>query len=433
MRPAYRDYLVMLLMGIMVFNYVDRVAMGLLLQDIKTELVLSDTQLGLLTGLAFALFYALMGIPIARWADRGNRAVIISVTTALWSVAVACCAGARSFAQLLLIRVGVAVGEAGCHPPALSLIADYFDRAERPKAVARYMLGWPIALLIGFFGGGWLDQFYGWRVPFVVLGLPGLVLAGVAAVWLREPRRLARRTPPERQGVAVSDSPQPSGREVASVLWHNASFRNLLLCFSLSYFFGNGALQWLPAFFMRSHHLTPGAVGTWFAVIYGLGGLLGTYLGGEWASRFAADNERLQFIAMAVLHGVLALVAAAVYVMPNPGFALAILSLSSIGSAMVSGPSFAATQTIVPARMRATAIAVVLFFCNLIGLGCGPLAVGALSDLLRSWVGAESLRYALLLLCPGYFVCAWLLVRASRSVSQDVAASATWGASVGLR
>lgn len=169
-------YWLALLTAIMVFNYVDRVAMGLLLQDIKVDLSLSDTQLGLLTGIAFASFYAVMGIPIARWADRGNRVTIISVTVALWSIAVALCGAATNFFQLLLIRMGVAIGEAGCHPPAFSLIADYFDRAERPRAVARYMLGWPLALLVGFFVGGWLNQIYGWRATFVFLGLPGVLL-----------------------------------------------------------------------------------------------------------------------------------------------------------------------------------------------------------------------------------------------------------------
>src|SRR5688500_12783235 len=180
-----RNYLLALLTTILAFNYIDRLALGLLLEDIKADLALTDTQLGFLTGIAFALFYAVMGIPIARWADRGNRVTIISLTTALWSVAVALCGAAGSFVQLLVIRAGVAVGEAGCHPPALSLIADYFTRAERPRAVARYMLGWPLALLIGYFAAGWLNEFWGWRATFVILGLPGLVLAALARFTLK--------------------------------------------------------------------------------------------------------------------------------------------------------------------------------------------------------------------------------------------------------
>ena len=147
-KPTYRYYLLGVALLILAFNYVDRLALGLLLQNIKEELHLSDTQLGLLTGIAFAAFYSIMGIPIARWADRGNRVTIITVTTALWSVAVAACGLAGSFLQLLLIRVGVGVGEAGCVPPANSLIADYFARAERPRAVAIYMLGSPLSVVI---------------------------------------------------------------------------------------------------------------------------------------------------------------------------------------------------------------------------------------------------------------------------------------------
>src|SRR5262249_49919632 len=152
------NYLVTLLMVIFAFNFLDRLALGIALQDIKFELHLSDTQLGFLSGIAFASFYALMGIPIARWADRGNRVTIIGLTTALWSAAVALCGVAMSFAQLLLIRVGVAVGEAGCQPSALSLISDYFNRAERPRAIGVYTMGAPLSFMVGFFAAGWLNQ-----------------------------------------------------------------------------------------------------------------------------------------------------------------------------------------------------------------------------------------------------------------------------------
>jgi MFS family permease len=412
-----KNYLLTLLTVIMVFNYVDRLAMGLLLQDIKIDLQLSDTQLGFLTGIAFALFYAGMGIPIARWADRGNRVTIISLTVALWSAAVALCAAAGNFVQMLLMRIGVAVGEAGCHPPAFSLIADYFTRAERPRAVARYMLGWPLALLLGNFAAGWINQIYGWRATFVIVGLPGLLLAALARFTLQEPRLLkGARTEPSPAPVA-----QPSLKVVLRTFWLNKAFRHLLFAFSLSYFFGNGILQWQPAFFVRSHGLQTGELGTWFAVIYGVGGLLGTWVGGELAARYAANNERLQLSALAVLYAVLAVLGAGVYLAPDRYGAFAVLSLSAIGAAAVNGPLFAATQTLVPPHMRAMSIAVVLFFSNLIGLGLGPLAVGALSDALRPLWGDESLRYALLALCPGYFWCTWHLWRASRSMLRDTA------------
>jgi predicted MFS family arabinose efflux permease len=420
--PAQR-YLLAVLTSIMVFNYVDRVAMGLLLQSIKLDLALSDTQLGLLTGIAFAAFYATMGIPIARWADRGNRVTIISVTVGVWSAAVALCGMAGSFVQLLLMRMVVAVGEAGCHPPAFSLIADYFSRADRPRAVARYMLGWPLALLIGFFAGGWLNQALGWRATFVILGLPGLLLAVIAAITLKEPRRLGVR-PGESAAPASNGDDAPALPHVLRRLWSAPAYRHLLFAFSLSYFFGNGILQWLPAFFARSHGLDSGIIGTGFAVIYGLGGLFGTWLGGELAARHAADDERLQLAGLAVLYVLLALLGAGVYLASSSALAFTVLAFSSIGNAAVTGPMFAATQTLVPPQMRALSIAIVLFFSNLIGLGLGPLAAGALSDALRPQLGEESLRYALLALCPGYFWCAWHLWRAGRAVAVDQQTSA---------
>ncbi len=419
-----KNYLLLLLTVIMVFNYVDRLALGLLQQEIKVQLDLSDTQLGVLTGIAFALFYAVMGIPIARWADRGNRVTIITITTGLWSIAVALCGAATSFVQLLLFRVAVAVGEAGCHPPAFSLIADYFDRAERPRAVARYTLGWSFAVLIGFFVAGWLNELYGWRMTFAILGTPGVALALLAALTLHEPRQQRSREADRGQESATATEPgepAPHLREVLRTLWFNKTFRHLLMCFSLSYFFGNGIMQWQPSFFTRTHGLSTGELGTWFALVYGVGGLLGTYVGGELAWRYAANNERLQFVSTAILYLVLAPLAAAVYLVPDYRVSLAVLAIYAISAASVSGPLFAATQTLVPPRMRAMSIAIVLFFANLIGLGLGPLAAGVLSDSLHPTLGQESLRYALLALCPGYIWCAWHLWRASRTITASVA------------
>jgi MFS transporter, Spinster family, sphingosine-1-phosphate transporter len=417
---ARKNYLLALLTVILAFNYVDRLALGVLLQDIKIDLDLTDTQLGFLTGIAFALFYATMGIPIARWADRGNRVTIISLTAALWSVAVALCGAAANFVQLMLIRVGVAVGEAGCYPPALSLISDHFTRAERPRAVARYMLGVPLALVIGYFVAGWLNEFYGWRVTFLIIGLPGVVLAALAAFTLKEPRRLKNKTGETSPRAAA---PEPSLKEVLVTLWGNVAFRNLLFCFSVWGFFGYGIMQWQPAFFVRSHHLATGELGTWLAMVGGVGGLLGTWLGGELASRYAANNERLQLLAIAAVYVSTVVVTAGAYLASHYYTAFVLLAITTITGAATNGPLFAATQTLVPPRMRAMSIAILYFFCNLVGMGLGPLAVGALSDALRPWLGEESLRYALLAMCPGYFWCAWHLWKASKTVARDLAAA----------
>ena len=296
---GYKKYLLTVLLVIAAYNYLDGLALGLVLQNIKIDLHLSDTQLGFLSGIAFALFYAVMGIPIARWADRGNRVTIISLTAAVWSVMVALCGVATTFTQLVLIRVGVAIGEAGCVPPAQSLMADYFNRTERPRAYAIYSLGGCFSMVVGYFVAGWLNQFFGWRMTFVMLGLPGLLPAALARFTLNEPRRAHLMR--DAVHTATPASTQPSLRDVCATLWSNTTFRNLLLYSSVMSFFITGILQWQPAFFIRSYGLKTGELGSWFAVIYGLGGLPGGYLGGVFASRYAANDERLQLKAMAVL------------------------------------------------------------------------------------------------------------------------------------
>jgi len=419
---SYKNYLLAVLAVILAFNFVDRLALGLLLQSIKVDLALSDTQLGVLSGIAFALFYSVMGIPIARWADRGNRVTIIALTAFVWSVAVALCGAAPGFVQLLLIRVGVGVGEAGCIPPAHSLIADHFPRAERPRAFARYMLGGPLSDVIGYFLAGWLNQIYGWRETFVFLGLPGLGLALLAWATLREPRlrESAVGLAAARVVRTPAESPAASLKDVYGALHSNRSFRHLLLCFAIASFFGVGIAQWKPAFFMRSYQLDTSVVGSWFAGIYGVGGLLGTYIGGTLASRYAVDNERLQLRAMAIAYVSFALISICIYLAPNQYVAFGFLTLATIGYYMTYGPFFATIQTLVPERMRATAIALIFLFANFVGMGLGPLAAGALSDLFRPWAGDESLRYALLTLSPGYLWGAWHLWRASRTVTHDL-------------
>jgi MFS transporter, Spinster family, sphingosine-1-phosphate transporter len=410
-KDKYRNYLLTVLVLVLASNMVDRLTIGLLLQDIKRDLTLSDTQLGLLTGIAFALFYSLMGIPIARWADRGNRVTIISVTAALWSLAVAMCGLAGNFTHLLLIRIGVAVGEAGCIAPAHSLIADYFSREERPRAVARYMLGGPVSVFVGYFLAGWLNEFYGWRITFMVIGAPGLVLALMVRMTLKEPRIEAQ---------AISISAQPKYKEALLTLTTNTTFYHLLLSFAVMSFFGYGMAKWQPSFFVRSYGLNTGELGTWFAVIWGLGAIVGTYVGGEWACRFATHNEARQLRIMVAITVVATALSALTYVAPNEHVAFALMGFAAVGSTATAGPLFAMIQSLVSPRLRATAIAVLYLFANLIGMGLGPLAAGALSDAFRPTFGEDSLRYALLALCPGYLWGSWHLLRASKTVMRDI-------------
>ena len=431
-RFDYKNYLLLVLACILAFNYVDRLALGLVLQNIKTDLHLSDTQLGFLSGIAFALFYSILGIPIGRLADRGNRVTIISVTAALWSAMVMLCGRATSFLQLLLIRIGVGVGEAGCMPPAYSLIADYFDRAERPRALAIYFVGGSLSTVIGYSGAGWLSELYGWRTMFLLVGLPGALLAAIAWLTLREPRLRPSNNsagdtlaPPKSPSAEISQhAPPPHLLEVFRVLWGTATFRHLMLCLSVTYFFSYGIAQWQPAFFIRRWGLPPGQLGTWFAVTAGFGGMLGTYLGGYLASRYAPRNERLQLKGVALVLFTFGVISALVYLSPNYHLAFAFLGASSLGGTLSAGPMFAAMQGVVPQRMRALSVAITFLFANLIGLGLGPLAVGALSDWLRPLVGSDSLRYALLAICPGFMWAVWHAWRASKSVTLEVQAVA---------
>jgi MFS transporter, Spinster family, sphingosine-1-phosphate transporter len=285
-------------------------------------------------------------------------------------------------------------------------------------------------MFIGYFLAGWLNEFYGWRTMFLMLGLPGLIPAAVAWFTLREPRlgkpttKIASSfaaTPLSQPETPASSSAQPSLKEVCLTLWANATFHHLLFFFSVVYFFGYGILQWQPAFFFRSYGLRSGELGTWFAIIYGLGGILGTYWGGELASRYAANNERVQLKVIAVGYGCSGVLSAFVYLSRNHYVAFGLMGLAAVASAATTGPLFATIQTLVPQRMRAMSIAIIYLFANLIGLGLGPLAAGALSDALRPVFAEESLRYALLALCPGYLWGAWHLWRASRTVTGDLA------------
>jgi MFS transporter, Spinster family, sphingosine-1-phosphate transporter len=418
-RSWYRNYLLGALLLIYAFNQVDRYALGVVLNDIKADLHLTDTQLGVLSGIAFALFYSVMGIPIARWADRGNRVTIIATTTAVWSGMVALCGAAGSFLQLLSIRVGVAVGEAGCVPPAHSLIADYFTRAERPRASALYQQGLNLSLIIAYFGAGWLNQFYGWRVMFFLIGAPGLLLATLTWLTIREPRKL------RSSNAFVHEERAPDLKTTLAVLRGNATYRHLLYAFSMWYFFGYGITQWQPAFFERSFGLTTGELGTWFAIVYGVCGFIGTYWGGLWASRYAANNEPLQLKVVAAVNVAFnGVVWALIYFSHNYHVALLLMGLSALGGTMIYGPLFSTLQTLVPANMRALSIAIVMLCANLIGMGLGPLAVGIISDELTPKFGAESLRYALLAFCPGWLWVSWHIWHASRTFLTDMSAPA---------
>ena len=407
----YKNYMLALLTIVAAFNYLDRTVLSLMLEPIKQDLDLSDSQLGLLTGIAFAIFYAAAGIPIARWSDRGNRNVVVSITTALWSIMVVFCGLVANFTQLLLVRVGVAVGEAGCLPPAQSLIADYFNRAERPGAMAVYWLCYPISVIIGYLGGGWLLEYFGWRMTFVVIGIPGILLAVLAKVTLREPRLQLNKF------VKID---QPPFREVLSELYKRHSFRHIVVSFCVGYFFGMGITIWMPTFFIRSHNMTAGELGFWLAFTWGLCSLIGGYLGGFIASRYAARKEARQLKTVAIIFVFCGFLFTLTYITSIRNIALITVAINGFLMAMCNGVIFSSIQNLVNDRMRAVAIALIFFAANLIGFGMGPVAVGLVSDLLAPHLGQESLRYALVFFSPGFLWVAFHYWRAAATIEADI-------------
>ena len=396
-----------ILLTVYVFNFIDRQIVNILAEPIARDLELSDTQIGLMTGLAFALFYTVLGIPIARFADRPttSRPRLIATALAVWSAMTAMCGLAQNFWQLLLARIGVGVGEAGCTPPAHSLISDMVPPEKRSSALAFYSLGIPVGSLLGMVIGGTLADLMGWREAFVVVGLPGVALALVVWFVLRDPRR-------SEAAAALRVQSQPAAalplRQAVSEVMRSRAYVLLLLAGAAAAFLSYGKTTWTTIFFQRTHDLTPGQVGLWFGLLGGVAGILGTWLGGFLADRFGAKNRRHVLSAPAIGMAVAVPLAIAAYHAPSWPLALVLLFLPTVFNSLYYGPTYSAAQGLVPMRARAIAAALLLFFQNLIGLGLGPLFFGMLSDWLQPAYGADSVRYvlygaAVLGLVPAFF------------------------------
>jgi MFS family permease len=366
-----------------------------------------------------------MGVPIARWADRGNRITIIATTSALWSVMILFCAAAGNFLQLLTARIGVAVGEAGCIPTANSLIATHFTRAQRAKATAFFLLGGPLSALIGYLLAGWLNELYGWRLTFLFLASPGVFLAVLARATLRDPRSNgspSASTEDGRQAQLIWNSVNARSGigDVFRILSRNPTYRNLVYGFACMSFFSYGLSKWQPAFFIRSHGLGTAELGAWLTFVFGVGGLIGTYLGGELTSRLYAGREEFQLELIALVYAAFGVLSLLVYQSNDHRIAFGLMFIVAVGGGLALAPLFAILQSLVPERMRATSIALIYLLANLVGMGLGPLAVGIISDGLNPSFGSDSLRYALSLFCPGYFIGAWFFFRASATVHFDM-------------
>ena len=412
---ATRRYVLGTLVVVYTFNFIDRQILSILLEAIKLDLNLTDTQLGLLTGFAFALFYATLGIPIARWADRGNRRNIIALALAIWSGMTALSGIAQNFWHLLAARIGVGVGEAGCSPPAHSMIADYYPADRRATALGIYSLGIPFGILFGFLAGGWMNEFFGWRAAFFVVGLPGLALAVIVRLSVREPQR----------GMAegrVATQTQPGVGETFRYLWHKRSFRHMAFGGALTAFVGYGMVSWIPSFLIRSHGMETGEIGTYLGLIIGIPGGIGIALGGYLADRFGSRDTRwfLWIVTVALLVGVAPHVF--VFLADSPYMALALLIIPTMLGNVYQATTFSQTQGLVELRMRAVAAAVLLFILNIIGLGLGPQVVGVVSDLLAPQFAEHSLRYSLLLCSLVNVWAAYHFYVAGKHLAGDLAA-----------
>ena len=401
----YRAFVLGMLLLVYTFNFIDRVAIDILQEQIKKEFGLLDAQLGLLKGFAFAFLYTLIGIPLARLAERANRMTILSVCVGLWSVFTALCGMAMNFTQLVLARVGVGIGEAGCTPPAQSVIADYFPSDRRATALSIYSMGIHFGAMIAAIGGAWIATLYGWRVTFLALGIPGILLALIVKITVREPPR------------AASVTAAPSFGQTLKVLGSKPAFWHMALGGAITSFVGYGVSGFNIPFLMRVHHLSLLEASMTTGVLIGTFAAFGTFLSGFLADRLSKRHPT----ALAWLPGVGLLIATPLYLVayfaPSLQVMLMIAVVAVIGHYFYLGPMYTVASSVAPANMRATAIAILLFVVNMIGYALGPPFVGAVSDIMANTVLAAQN----------------LTVEICRHPAADQAASCAVGQATGLK
>ncbi len=416
-RPRYKWYVLGVLTAVYASSQLDRQIMGILLEPIKLELGASDTQMGFLIGLTFAVFYATLGMPIAMLADRSNRRNIISAAITIWSLMTVACGMAASFAQLALARIGVGIGEAGSSPPSHSVIADLFDGASRGTAMGIFALGVNIGLLLAYLAGGWLSEHYGWRVTFYVVGVPGLVVALLLYFTTKEPKRGAADL-----ALAAAKEDAPPFRAVARHLWRTRSTRHVIIGSTLAGFVGYGFVLWMPTFLVRSHGLSPSETGLTLALLTGIVGGLGTFTAGKLTDVLAKRDIRWRTWVVAAGKAGYVPFLAMVFLVDDFWTMLALYVIPAFFGGFYLAPTFALIQSLVSLRMRALASSITLFVLNIIGMGFGPQLVGILSDVFAADYGQESLRVALFLLTFLNLWCAVHYYLAGRTLGTDLAA-----------
>jgi MFS family permease len=396
----YTRWALVLLMFVYTSNFIDRTILATLGQPIKVDLKISDASLGLLQGFAFAVFYTVLGIPIARLAERRSRVTILSVCLVIWSGMTALCGVAQSFLQLLLFRFGVGVGEAGCSPSAHSLIADYFPSAKRSSALAVYSFGIPLGGMIGAVSGGWIAEHLSWRAAFFIVGAPGLILALIARLTLREPPR-GHSEAAGSPGQVAGEAPPPSLLAVARRLFGAPSFRHMTAGVTLISFAGYGVGGFAQPYFIRQFHLGLAEVGLVFGVITGVSTGLGTLLGGfvtDWAGR---RDRRWYALVPAIGFLIATPFYVAAYLAGSWTLAALCLVLPGVFSYTYLGPTFGVMHNLVEPRMRATATALLFFVLNFIALGGGPFFTGLMSDIFAQHAFTQAGLGHFLGVCPG--------------------------------
>ena len=404
--PNPRVVLSLLLLAY-IFNFLDRQILGILAQPIKADLGLTDTQFGAIGGLAFALLYSLLGVPLALLADRTSRSSVIAGSLAVWSGFTALCGTATGYWQLFLYRLGVGVGEAGGVAPSYALIADYFPPERRARALATYSLGVPVGIAAGTLVGAYLASAIDWRAAFLVMGIAGVILAPILKYFVRD---LPRSRSP------VSGAPL---RHVFPILARKPTFWLMALASSASSLCGYGLALWIPSVLIRSFGLDLVETGQFFASLVLVGGTAGVFAGGWLADRLGAADKRWYARLPAIAWLISAPTFVAGLLAPSLAVAWPILLIPNALNILWLGPVTTAVQHLVPQRMRATASASFLLINNLIGLGVGPLLIGGLSDALKQSYGAESLRYAAVACTGFYFVAAGLMWIASTRLRGD--------------
>lgn len=393
---------------------VDRGIIAILLEPIKREYHLSDTALGLLTGVAFGIFYAILGLPIARYADRGDRRLLISVSVGLWSLFTAACGWSRSFLQLFLLRIGVAVGEAGgTGAPSLSLLADYFPPEKRARAVGVINMSTISGAVLGLIGGGVVNQYYGWRATFLAAGAPGVVLALIAWLALREPRA--------KSGAPIVSAGGESLTTALRALIRKPTFVNTALAYLTFNFLANGALVFSAAYTQRVLHVSTADAGLATGLPSTVGVLAGNVVGGLMADKLSQKD--MAWLCRIPGYGML---------LTFPFYVVAFLAPNLIGFTVLSAiagtimigtlPPIVTTMLVVvgPTR-RATGMMLSQLLSSLVGVTAGPIVTGMLSDLLSRSMGlAEGLRWALILSLFAFLPTAWFMLRAGRTIRADL-------------